>query len=197
MAGRKDYPIYGRSIAAHLARGEKPTSVGVLLSSRWWESFEHVCRMCIKPEDWAPRRYELGFLHGMHVVLVAGDCERRALGELALELMEIRPALLWVFEVDGRALVDGSAPDPEGLAQWAGEMAELPPTDSRLRGASQAYWAGHLAAAKREADEMALIEQRKDLGAAVTWIAQRQGVVERVREQYSLKTVGSGVATPA
>lgn len=190
---RKDYPVYGRTIATHIVRGEKPMAVGVLLSARWWSSFDHVARVCIKPEDWAPGRYEFGYLQGLHVVAVAGDCDEKPFGELVLDLMLARPSLLWAFDITGRELVGESAPDPRGLAQWAAEMAGLTPAvalrDPRVRLAEAFYWDGIVKAGAREVEEMNKIEQRKDLEAAVRWVAARHGYVDRVREQFSLRSL--------
>lgn len=182
---RKDYPTYAHTLAKHVVRGQKPMAVAVLLSSRWWNLYDHVVKICIKPDDWAFGRYEFRYLQGMHVVAVPGDCPEAQLGELVIDVMYARPSLLWVFDMTGRAIVDGNAPDPRGLARWAGEMAGLALDDFRVSNADAFYSAGIASAAQRELDEMKVIEARSGLGASALWAADRMGWPDRVREQFS------------
>jgi hypothetical protein len=107
----REYPAYGRTIAAHIVRGMKPICVGVLLSSTWWY-FDQAPKVCIRPDEWRRGRYEFGFLRGMHVVAVSGlDCTARMLGELLLELMRPGPSLLWIWNADGSKIYDEEWPD--------------------------------------------------------------------------------------
>lgn len=112
----REYPAYGRTIAAHAGRGVKPICVGVLLSSDW-AYFDHVPKVCIRPDEWRAGRYEFGFLGGMHVVAVPGtDCTDRQLAELLIDLMLAGPALLWAWNPDGSKLCDDD--DPFNLPSW-------------------------------------------------------------------------------
>lgn len=98
----KVYPPYGRSIAALIARGVKPACVGVLLSERW-PYYQNVARVCIKPDEWAPGRWEFGFLRNMHVVAILGEeAEGWQFGGLLVDLMRASPALLWICDITGR-----------------------------------------------------------------------------------------------
>lgn len=102
------YPAYGRTIASHLVRGNHPVAIGVLLSSRWWY-FDHVAKICVSPDEWALGRWEFGYLHNQHVVVVAGDgASDVQLGELLIELMLAGPRLVWVRDID-RWLYHGSS----------------------------------------------------------------------------------------
>lgn len=195
---RKDYPVYGRTIAAHIARGEKPIAVGVLLSARWWSSFDHVARVCINPDDWAPRSFEFGYLQGMHVVAVAGDCEEQQFGELVLDLMCASPALLWAFDVTGRELSADKVPDPTALAQWAAKMAGDSPATHKafVQIAIDLYNKGIERAATRELEEIQKITARRGAEAAGLWCAKVYSYPDRVREQFSLKSLEPGVPSP-
>lgn len=98
----KVYPPYGRSIAAMIARGVKPACVGVLLSERW-SYYQNVARVCIKPDDWAPRRWEFGYLRNMHVVAIWGEeVAPWQFGWLLIDLMLAEPALLWMVDASGQ-----------------------------------------------------------------------------------------------
>jgi hypothetical protein len=116
----REYPAYGRTIASHVVRGQKPIAIAVLLSARWGY-FDNAPKICIHPDEWAPGRYEFGFLGGLHAVVVPGDGVQDAqLGELLVDLMRAGPALLWAFNADGSKLYDGE--DPNALTHWACEL---------------------------------------------------------------------------
>lgn len=116
----REFPAYGRTIASHIVRGQRPIVVAVLLST-YWHYFNHVPKVCIKPDEWALRRYEFGFLRGLHVVVVPGDgATELQFAELLIDLMRAGPSLLWAFDVEGRSLYDGDfASDVGG---WATEL---------------------------------------------------------------------------
>ena len=96
----RTYPAYGRTIARHLVRGNRPACIGVLLSAKW-RYFDRAAKICISPDEWALGRYEFGFLKNEHVVAIYGDgISPTEFGELLIELMLAGPRLLWVVGAD-------------------------------------------------------------------------------------------------
>lgn len=97
----RTYPPYARTIAKHLVRGNHPAAIGVLLGARWW-FFDRAAKVCLRPDEWALKRWEFGYLKGQHVVAVWGEeVEPVQFGELLIELMLAGPRLLWAVSVDG------------------------------------------------------------------------------------------------
>jgi hypothetical protein len=87
----REYPAYGRTIASHIVRGQKPLALAVLLSARW-DYFDHVPKVCLKPDEWRLGRYEFGFVRALHAVAVFGDEATEAqAAELLVELMRVGP----------------------------------------------------------------------------------------------------------
>lgn len=192
----REYPAYGRAIAAHLARGDKPLAVGVVLSNRWWHLLDHIPKVCIRTDDWAPRRYELGYLQGMHVVAYWGDCEGKAFGELVLELMLSAPRMLWAFDMSGREL---SADDPahdQGIGLWAAHLAGLQARAPLVQAARSRYAHAIAADARRELEEYERIRARSGDEAAVRWSAERLGWPALVRKRFAVPQ-DAGAPLPA
>lgn len=102
MASVKVLPAYARQIRLQLIRGNHPAAIGVLFSSRWWH-FDHVPKICLRPDEWALGRFEFGYLKGEHVVAIWGEeIEEIQFGELLIELMLAGPRRLWICGLDGR-----------------------------------------------------------------------------------------------
>lgn len=193
----REYPAYGRTIAAHLARGEKPLAIGVVLSNRWWHLLNHIPKVCIRSDDWEPLRYELGYLQGMHVVAFRGDCEERHFGELLLELMVARPRMLWAYDMTGQALSDDDPPYVQGMATWACHMAGRKVQDPLFKLARDSYDEGARQAVQREFDEYERIRARSGDEAAVRWSAERMGWPDLVRQRFAAPLQATGEPQPA
>lgn len=178
----REYPAYGRTIAACIVRGQKPICVGVLLSSRW-RYFDHVAKVCIKPEDWALGRYEFGYLRGLHVVAVAGDdCQDAQLGELLFDLMRVGPRLVWVYAASGQKLYDGE--HAMEVANWVhalGAKVEWP----LLKAARSTMELAEVAAARAWRHEYDAITSRRGDEAAVEFSLLEWKLKDQVRQQFS------------
>jgi hypothetical protein len=170
----RDYPAYARTLAAHIRRGQKPIAVGVMLSSSW-AYFDHVPKICIRPDEWRLGKYEFSYLAGTHVVAVPGlDCESPQLGELLLELMRVGPSLLWVFNIHGSKVYDDDFP----VENWAFKLG-----NGRF----------DYRAAKVAADVMRAAQSR----AARRWITEHERKRHRSEEeamQFSLDSEMSAEA---
>jgi hypothetical protein len=182
------YPAYGRTIASHVVRGARPMAIGVLLSARW-EYFNHVPKVCIKPDEWKLGRFELGFLHNLHAVVVPGDeAKELQLAELLVEAMRVGPRLLWVFNADGTKLVDGdSAHDvalyARELAAKAGALDKLTP--DTIRTAELVMVAAQARAGElwhREYERMAAKRTPEEVSR---WMLTEYEIKDRVRELFS------------
>lgn len=158
----RTFPPYARTIARYAARGVRPVAVGVMLSERWFY-FENVARVCIKPADWKPGRWEFDYLRNQHVVAIWGDgAETWQVGELLVELMAVGPRLLWLCDTAGRWIYKGD--EPSVLYEYAthtirGEVpyAQWPgPRMADHRPALEAYRAGQ----RRAIDEEGRISGR-------------------------------------
>ena len=183
----REFPAYGRTIASHVVRGQKPMAVAVLVSS-FWGYFDHLPKVCIKPEEWARRRYEFGFLQGLHAVAVAGDdCTEPMLAELLVELMRAGPRELWAFAATGQVLYDGNSPFE--LAHWARDLAAkagLEPTLSwaEIQAAREVMTASQSRAAREWQREHERIDRRGDLEASVRHSLRDFEIKDRVRELF-------------
>jgi hypothetical protein len=182
------YPAYARQIAMLAARGIRPVAVGVLLSSRWWY-FDHVAKVCIKPDEWALRRWEFGYLRGMHVVAVQGDdCDERQLGELLADLMWAGPRVLWVCDLWGHWIARDIEPHLLGrqVAEWVD-----PKLGAFVKAAASRYAQAQLAALELENKELSrAIALGRD---AVPALKQRQQALAMVDSLFG----GSGAAGDA
>lgn len=176
----KVYPAYGRTISRHLVRGNRPAGLGVLLSARWWY-FDAAAKICIKPDEWAPERWEFGFLKNEHVVAVWGDeATPQAFGEMLIELMLAGPRLIWACTCEGKWLFKESYAD--GLAGYADQLTEGAQHGLALR-ARDAYddaQLRELGAVTREAQRAQEL-QRPD----VPFLKQRQAALEMVDLLFS------------
>lgn len=183
----REYPAYGRTLASHVVRGQKPMTIAVLLSS-YWGYFDHVPKVCIRPDDWTLGRYELSFLRGLHVVAVPGDeCTEAQLAELLFDLMRAGPAVLWAIEVEGKVLYGGDSPNE--LAAWLREMVIRNRGATRLSMASIRAAEAIMAAAHRRANELwqreyERIRQRGDLEASTRYALREYEIKDRVRELF-------------
>ncbi len=181
----REYPAYGRTIAAHVARGVKPLCVGVLLSSGW-RYFDHAPKVCIRPDEWAPGKFEFGFLRELHVVVVPGDeATELMLAELLVDVMRVGPRLVWAFNVDGSKLAD----DNDDIAHWARELAvrsgaldRLPPTV--IAAAGERLRAAQAREAKRWLVENERIKAR-GIEALTAWMLAEYTAKDRVRALFS------------
>lgn len=182
------YPAYARQIAMLAARGIRPVAVGVLLSSRWWY-FDHVAKVCIKPDEWALRRWEFGYLRGQHVVAVHGDdCDERQLGELLAELMWAGPRLLWACDLAGNWILRDLTPYQIGrqVLEWVdAKLAAF------VKSAAARYDQAQLAALELDNKELS---RALALGRdSVPFIRQRQQALEMVEGLFG----GAGAAGDA
>jgi hypothetical protein len=182
------YPAYGRTIASHVVRGARPMAIAVLLSSRW-DYFNHVPKVCIKPDEWKLGRFELGFLHNMHVVVVPGDeAKDLALAELLVDAMRVGPRLLWVFNADGTKLYDGDTPHDVALyarelTARAGALDKLTP--DTIRTAELVMVAAQARAGElwhREYERMAAKRAPEEV---TRWMLREYEIKDRVRELFS------------
>lgn len=179
----REYPAYGRTIAAHIVRGQKPICVAVLLSSRW-SYFNHVPKVCIRPDEWAPGRYEFGYLRGLHLVVVPGDeCSNEQLGELVVDLMTAGPRLLWSFDAAGRKLHDDEW--PASLTMWAWELNRKLDWRVVRAGPEQAMWRSWKRAGDQWLAEYERIEKMSGLEAAIKFHLDTEAGRQRVRELFS------------
>lgn len=173
----RDYPAYARIVAQMRARAVRPICVAVLLSTRW-DCYAHVPKICIRPRDWARRRYTFEMLRELHVVAVAGeDCDNRHLAELLLELMHARPAALWVYTSEGQVLSDQNS--PQQLSWWIRELHREAGLDYAARYALQA---GISAAAREHVHQAETIARRSGLEASVRFQLAQWQSEDRVRE---------------
>lgn len=178
------YPAYGRTIAAHVVRGLKPVCVGVLLSDGFWHHFNHAPKVCIKAAEWELGRWEFGFLRGLHVVAIWGDCTEKQFGELLVELMRIGPARLSAYDLTGKALTSEQA-DEDAIAYWVHHLGAFRLFDPPLRDARKACRLSILDANIREYEEVLKIAERSGGDAAIRWRAQQDENRERVRRMFS------------
>jgi hypothetical protein len=184
----REYPAYGRTIASHIVRGQKPVALAVLLSSRW-DYYNHVPKVCIKPEEWRIGRFEFGFLRGLHAVAIVGDeSSNLQLAELVLELMRVGPALLWIYDAVGGKVYDGEfASDVSrwafGIVVEAGERERLP--FSLFKTAELVMSASQARAAELWQREFERVEQRGDLEASVRFQLREHETKDRVRELFA------------
>jgi hypothetical protein len=133
------YPAYGRTIAALCARGVKPAAIGVLLSD-YWNYYQAVPRVCIRADEWAPRRWEFGFLRNQHAVVIFGDgASNQQFAELLVEIMAAGPRLIWACMAGGAWLLKDSDADPLQVHSYAIESLRGPPT-SIVDGALVRNW---------------------------------------------------------
>jgi hypothetical protein len=185
MPRLREYPAYARTIAAHIVRGQKPVCVGVLLSSRW-RYFDHVAKVCIKPDEWGRGRYEFGYLRGIHAVAAPGDdCAPAQLGELLLDLMAAGPRYLWVFDPDGKKVYDGDF--ASDLSDW---VFDLVGGKSKMRYAAVRAVVGQMTAAQARAAQAELRElealtRRGGPEAAVAHYQREEALKQRVRELFA------------
>ncbi len=185
----REYPAYGRTIAAHIVRGQKPICVAVLLSSRW-RYFDHVPKLCIKPEDWETGRYEFGYLNGLHVVVVPGDeCEELQLAELLVDVMCAGPRELWAWNTDGSKIYDDDW--AHGIADWVREIRMRAKMNWRdgwpeVQRAEAAMSRAQLKDIDLFQIEGNRIQEKSGLDAFVRWSSWREfGVKDRVRELFA------------
>jgi hypothetical protein len=185
----REYPAYGRTIASHVVRGQKPVAIAVLLSARW-DYFNHVAKVCIKPEEWGLGRYEFGFLRGLHVVAVPGDdYAPRQLAELLIDLMRAGPSLLWGYDTEGKKIYDGD--DAHEVARWARELAggagvlgdEISLT--AIRTAELVMASAQRRAAELWRREFDRVEHRGDVEASVRWQLREYEMKDRVRALFA------------
>lgn len=190
----REYPAYGRAIASHIVRGQKPIAVAVLLSE-YWNYFDRVPKVCIKPDEWRLGRYEFGFLRGLHVVVVPGDgVASLQLAELVVDIMRAGPALVWACEVDGRVLYDGDSADD--VAHWAmklvsdaGASEKLPWSTIKVaRAVMEQAQIRALELWQRESDR---IQSRGDLEAHTRWMLHEYQTKDRVRALFAAPAVTS------
>jgi hypothetical protein len=178
----REYPAYGRTIAAHIVRGMKPICVGVLLSSTWWY-FDQAPKVCIRPDEWRRGRYEFGFLRGMHVVAVSGlDCTATMLGEMLLELMMAGPSLLWIWNADGSKIYDEEWAD--SLAHYVHQL-----TGGRVSYQVAKHAAGVMAAAQADASRRWTAEYERIMARsaedALRFYDRSEQAKGRVRELFA------------
>lgn len=196
----RDFPAYARTIASHIARGQRPVCVGVLLSSRWGY-FNHVAKICIKPDEWAPGRFEFGYLRGMHVVVVPGDdCEDLQLAQLLVDLMRIGPALLWVFGADGTKISDDEQAFllPDYAAQLArGKVDDLGAFYRNAKVASAVMAAVQRKDAQRFLTEFERIREKSGDDAALEFHLREERAKLQVREWFSRPYLDRGESAAA
>jgi hypothetical protein len=184
----REYPAYGRTIASHIVRGQKPLAVAVLLS-KYWNYFDHVPKVCIKPDEWSLGRYEFGFLHGIHAVVVPGDeATSLQLAELVVDIMRVGPTLVWAYEVDGRALYDGDAPDD--VAHWAMKMVSEAGASEKLpwssvRVATRVMEAAQARSAALWQREYERVVQRGDPDATTRFMLREFEMKDQVRKLFA------------
>lgn len=176
---RREWPAYGRTIASHLVRGNRPVAVGVLFSNGYWDHFNHAPKVCIRADEWAMGRYEFGWVAGLHVVAIWGEATAEGFGELLLDLMQAQPALLWAVDLHGTLLWDETG-DPF----WPAQLAKLGLASTPCRLAQERYREGQRRAANRDMEEFAIIEARSGPDAAKRWGAARLDLPTRVRELF-------------
>jgi hypothetical protein len=182
------YPAYGRTIASHVVRGARPMAIGVLLSARW-DYFNHVPKVCIKPEEWKLGRFEFGFLHNLHVVVVPGDeAADLQLAELLVEVMRVGPRRLWAYNADGTKLYDGDS--AHEVALYARELAAKAAgldklTPDAIRTAELVMVAAQTRAGElwhREYERMAAKRSAEEVGR---WMLAEYETQDRVRELFA------------
>lgn len=184
----REYPAYGRTIAAHIARGQKPMAVAVLLGAIW-RYFDHVPKVCIKPDEWALGRYELGFLRGLHVVVIAGDeCTGARLAELLVDVMRVGPVLVWVYDLEGKAVYDGEGSALE-MKAWLRDLVHAAGGETNLSfGAIDAAVTVMVEAQRRAAElwtrEFTRVQQRGDLEASTRFALREHEIKDKVRELF-------------
>jgi hypothetical protein len=192
----REYPAYARTISSFIVRGQKPVCVAVLFSERWGY-FDHVPKVCIRPDEWARGRYEFRYLRDMHVVVVPGDGSAdRKLAELLVDLMRAGPSLLWAYNPDGTKLYDGEFAAEIGA--WVLQLSdrehlsyhEVKAAESVMEQAQRqqaALWT-------KEAER----RQAGDIDAWVRWADLTQfGLKDQVRKLFSAPWQDDGEARAA
>lgn len=184
----RNYPAYGRTIASHLMRGTRPMALAVLFSSRW-DYFDHLPKVCLKPDDWKLGRFEFGFLRGLHVVVVVGDdVGDLGFAELLVELMRVGPRLLWLWNASGEKIYDGDgvrevALYARELAARAGALERLTP--DAIRVAELIMVAAQTRAGELWHREYQRVVEKRGDEAAAQWMLAEYTTKDRVRELFS------------
>jgi hypothetical protein len=184
----REYPAYGRTIASHIVRGQKPLALAVLLSARW-DYFDHVPKVCLKPDEWRLGRYELGFVRALHAVAVFGDEATEAqAAELLVELMRVGPALLWAFDLASGTLHEFERAADVGrwtlrLAAASGALERLP--REQIATAQAVMHEAQRRAAALWYAESERISARGDLEALAAFGRREYELQDRVRELFS------------
>lgn len=185
----REYPAYARTIAAHIVRGQKPICVAVLLSSRWGY-FDHVPKICLKPDEWAVGRFEFGYLHGMHAVVVPGDdCPDTMLAELLVETMAAGPNELWAYDTNGKKLYDERF--PSDISDWVRDIRVRAGMDWRegwpsVQAAERRMVAAQQRSLRQWEIEQARIREKSGLEAWVKWTSWNEfGVKDRIRALFT------------
>jgi hypothetical protein len=177
----REYPAYGRSIAKTVNRGLRPIACAVLLSSRWYY-FDHVPKVCIRPDEWRRSKFEFRYLAGLHLVAIPGDdCTEHQLGELLVDLMMVGPTAIWAYNVDGSKLSEEDW--PSSIAHWVRD----------LRGAEifelAKNAAARMQAAQRRALEQYTIEHeriaKRSEDDALRFMLQEYEVKDRIRALFA------------
>lgn len=181
----RDYPAYGRTIATHIVRGQKPICVAVMLSNGWWHHFNHAPKVCIKADEWALGRWEFGYLRGLHVVAIYGDCAAQQFGELLVDLMSAGPSRIWAYDLHGTSLTPGDPflIDQQALGVWVHEMGAMRVSDPRLRKAREIFRLSKSAAEIEVYDTVGKIAQRG--GDHLRWHAEQGAILDRVRRMFA------------
>lgn len=184
----RDYPAYGRTIAAHIIRGQKPICVGVMLSDGYWDRYNHVAKVCIRADEWALDRWEFGYLRGLHVVAVYGQCSAQQFGELLVELMRVGPSRIWAYDLNGTLLTPGDPylVDEQSIGIWVHELGAMRVSDPRLKAARAIFRQAKHDAEVRFYDEVLKIAERTGGGdAVIRYGARRDEFLDRVRKLFS------------
>lgn len=194
------YPAYARTIAKYIARGVRPAAVGVLLSSRW-NYFETAPRVCIKPDEWKPGRWEFDYLRNMHAVAIFGDgTESYQFAQLLVELMAAGPKLLWACMAGGEwCFKDDDFMTPHSYAveslrgripgEWNGQRVQVldpawkGPTFQGALPARAAYAAARERASRAE---LKVFERLQEAGGdLVKWHTEQQAQLAFVERLFS------------
>ena len=166
------YPAFARTIAAYIARGQKPVAVAVLLSDDWRCLFD-APKACIRPDEWRRGRFEFGYLAGLHAVAVLGPgATLQAFGEMLIEIMLAAPRLIWVYDTDGQQLVQDDSPTL--IAQWVRELFLPNPAPEALESARTVYLDAQKRAEAQDMREQNIIQARGGLERAVRWRIGRE-----------------------
>jgi hypothetical protein len=68
---RLKLPAYGKRLLEERRAGNHPLEVTLVYGDKWWD-FEQP-KLCIKPDEFEPGKYDFSVCAGIHVIVIDND----------------------------------------------------------------------------------------------------------------------------